>query len=335
MDAPNEITIIVPVYNSVRFVSDCIESIQQQTIRDWRLILVDDGSPDNAGQVCEEYAKMDKRITVLHQSNGGPGKARNNGIDNCTTRWFTFVDSDDNLEPDYLENFHLESLTEDTQFSIQGFKRVDTNGNFLGEKFDFTGSVYRGEGFLEKAFVEDRVFEFGQSVGKLYNTNLVNQHNLREDENMRLSEDHLFNINYLMHVTEIQTHSGTKYLYQMCNVDGSLTHRIPQWQPTMYRFERLYAACEELQKRVVFSSKRFIDYMNYFYVTGAISLLLTSLYKNEVPRAERLKALSKLRVYFKHCHNRFCPNSRNGKILKFVLRYAPTGMQDVLLSKIY
>lgn len=329
------ITVIVPVYNCEKMIGACIESIQQQTFGGWLLILVDDGSPDNAGRVCEEYAREDERITVLHQANGGPGKARNNGIEHCMTPWFTFVDSDDKLESDYLENFHVEELTEETQLSIQGFKRVDAKGNFLGEKFDFSGTVYKGEDFLEKSFVEDRVFEFGQSVGKLYNANLVCRLHLREDENMRLSEDHLFNIQYLMHVTEIQTHPGTKYLYQMWESDSSLTHKIPMWKPTMYRFERLYAACEELQEKVKFTNKELIGYMNYFYVTGAISTLLTSLYKNEVTQTERLDALQKLKGYFKQCHNRFHPNSISGRLLKIVLRFCPIRVQNALLCKIY
>ena len=104
----NGITVIVPVYNCEKFIGKCIESVQRQTYNDWFLILVDDGSPDNAGAICDQYAKEDEHIKVLHLLNGGPGKARNNGIQHCKTRWFTFLDSDDVIEPDYLANFNIE-----------------------------------------------------------------------------------------------------------------------------------------------------------------------------------------------------------------------------------
>jgi len=110
----NGITVIVPVYNCEKFVGKCIESVQQQTFKDWRLILVDDGTPDNAGAICDEYAKADNRIVVIHQQNGGPGKARNNGINHCNTRWFTFLDSDDVIEADFLENYHTHLKLEAT-----------------------------------------------------------------------------------------------------------------------------------------------------------------------------------------------------------------------------
>ena len=101
------ITIIVPVYKVENYLSRCVDSILNQTYTDFRLILVDDGSPDNCGKMCDEYAKKDSRVTVLHQKNGGLSAARNTGLnlfyEQNKSDYITFVDSDDWLHPRYLE----------------------------------------------------------------------------------------------------------------------------------------------------------------------------------------------------------------------------------------
>ena len=101
------ISVIVPVYKVEAFLSRCVESILAQTYRDFELILVDDGSPDNCGVLCDGYALRDSRIHVIHQENGGLSAARNTGIDwvfaNSVSRWIAFVDSDDWVHPDFLK----------------------------------------------------------------------------------------------------------------------------------------------------------------------------------------------------------------------------------------
>ena len=100
------IGVIVPVYKVEKYIAECIESILAQTYTNFRLILVDDGTPDNAGKICDEYAKKDPRITVIHQENAGVTRARARGVeeaDDC--EFITFVDSDDTIAPCFLEEF--------------------------------------------------------------------------------------------------------------------------------------------------------------------------------------------------------------------------------------
>ena len=101
------ISVIVPVYKVEPYLSRCIDSILSQTFTDFELILVDDGSPDNCGKICDEYAQKDNRIQVIHKENGGLSSARNAGIDwafaNSNSQWLTFIDSDDWIHPQYLE----------------------------------------------------------------------------------------------------------------------------------------------------------------------------------------------------------------------------------------
>ena len=102
-----EISVIVPVYKVEQFIHRCVDSILLQSFYDFELILVDDGSPDQCGAICDAYAAADNRIHVIHQKNGGLSAARNTGIDyvmaNSKSHWLTFVDSDDWLHPDFLK----------------------------------------------------------------------------------------------------------------------------------------------------------------------------------------------------------------------------------------
>lgn len=102
-----QISVIVPVYNVEPYIHRCIDSILEQSFTDFELILVDDGSPDNCGAICDEYAQKNSRIQVIHQENGGLSAARNAGIDwvlsNSDSQWLTFIDSDDHVHEDYLQ----------------------------------------------------------------------------------------------------------------------------------------------------------------------------------------------------------------------------------------
>lgn len=101
------IGVIVPVYKVEKYIAECIESILAQTYTNFRLILVDDGTPDNAGRICDEYAKKDSRITVIHQENAGVTRARARGVEEANDcEWITFVDSDDTISTDYLRQFY-------------------------------------------------------------------------------------------------------------------------------------------------------------------------------------------------------------------------------------
>ena len=97
------VSIVVPVYKIENVLHYCIDSILNQIYEDFELILVDDGSPDNSGKICDEYAKKENRIKVIHKENGGVSSARNCGIDAAKGKYICFVDSDDYVNKNYLE----------------------------------------------------------------------------------------------------------------------------------------------------------------------------------------------------------------------------------------
>ena len=124
------ISVIVPVYKVEKYINRCIDSVLAQTFTDFELILVDDGSPDKCGVICDEYASRDNRVCVIHKKNGGLSDARNTGIDwafnNSDSKWVTFIDSDDWVHPRYLETLFKSNCNSGCSISICGFK--DTMG---------------------------------------------------------------------------------------------------------------------------------------------------------------------------------------------------------------
>ena len=122
------ISVIVPVYKVEKYLDKCIESIVNQTYKNLEIILVDDGSPDNCGAMCDEWAEKDGRIKVIHKKNGGLSDARNAGMAVATGEWIGFVDSDDWIEPQMYQYLHEAITTTDSDIAECGAKRIWMDG---------------------------------------------------------------------------------------------------------------------------------------------------------------------------------------------------------------
>ena len=114
------ISVIVPVYKVEPYLHQCLDSVLAQSFTDFELILIDDGSPDNCGAICDEYAARDSRIYVIHQENAGQGKARNVGMDRASGKYLIFLDSDDYWLPTTLEALYTEAERNQTQVLVFG-----------------------------------------------------------------------------------------------------------------------------------------------------------------------------------------------------------------------
>ena len=164
------ISVIVPVYKVEPYLSRCVESVLAQTFTDFELILVDDGSPDNCGKMCDEYAQKDNRIFVIHQENGGLSAARNTGIDwvceQNRSEYITFLDSDDWLHPEYL-NVLMKCITENiVKISVCDLNRVTDVLPY--ENYDnFNLELSSPENFLVNHF-----WQYNYSCGKLYHKDM-------------------------------------------------------------------------------------------------------------------------------------------------------------------
>lgn len=123
------ISVIIPIYKAEKYIEKCVRRIMEQTYRNLEIILVDDGSPDESGAICELLAKEDARIRVLHKENGGAATARNAGLDVMTGAYIAFVDADDYMELNYIETLYRTLSENQAQVAICSFYTVDEDGN--------------------------------------------------------------------------------------------------------------------------------------------------------------------------------------------------------------
>lgn len=133
METKGQVSIVIPVYNNEKYVEKCIESVCSQTYKNLEIILVDDGSTDSSGKICDRFAEKDNRIIVLHQENGGVSNARNNGIDIATGEYLTFVDGDDYVGVDYITDLVKCMNKNDAQMVICGMKKISAEGKVVDE----------------------------------------------------------------------------------------------------------------------------------------------------------------------------------------------------------
>lgn len=141
-----EISVIVPIYNVEKYLDKCVQSIRNQTFTDLEIILVDDGSPDRCGEMCDAYAREDLRIRVIHKENGGLSDARNAGIDAARGKYLGFVDSDDYIEADMYEMLHSMIVQENADVAICGvYDHYATSVNSSDTSTDFTIRVLNTE----------------------------------------------------------------------------------------------------------------------------------------------------------------------------------------------
>lgn len=202
-----EFSVIVPVYKTEQYVGRCIASILDQTNADFELILIDDGSPDRSGAICDEYAARDDRIRVIHQKNKGVSAARNAGLDAAQGKYIVFVDSDDTVDINYLECMQ----DYDADMVIAGVKSYSVDGSQVSRI-----SLLQEEcKVLSSALICKMIrnHSFNYTVSKRYLREMIQKENLRFVEYMDLGEDTLFVSHYLCKCNSIQFVSRTPYLY--------------------------------------------------------------------------------------------------------------------------
>ena len=127
------ISIIVPVYNVEQYLDRCVKSLLQQTYKNLEIILVDDGSPDRCGQMCDNYAKLDSRVLVIHKENGGLSDARNAGLSHAHGEYIAFVDSDDYIEADMISELYNACHNQDADIVVCGRRHQLSDTGYVEE----------------------------------------------------------------------------------------------------------------------------------------------------------------------------------------------------------
>lgn len=226
------ISIIVPAYNIEQYLPVCLSSIEQQTYQNFEVILVDDGSKDSTGEICDTIAAKDNRFKVIHQKNQGVSAARNTGVKVATGEYITFVDSDDELGNNFLEGFDF-----NYDISIQGYLlQVGENRTPISYRelssFDNVAKVYCLNDIHSAPFC------------KLCKTDIIRKNNICFPECISFSEDTIFFLQYIKYCKSIHVSESCHYVY--FKREGSLTAKHHDVEMLMKKEEYIFSLYNDL-----------------------------------------------------------------------------------------
>lgn len=322
MDNAPEISVIVPVYKVEKYLPQCIESILAQTFTDFELLLIDDGSPDSCGEICEKYARNDKRIRVFHQDNAGLSCARNVGLINASGNYIAFIDSDDYIRIDYLESLYA-MLPENKDVMgvvIGGFDKLLPDGNRETVHVPNLELVSENN-YLVLTDLIDKSVAYAWS--KLYDNRLIKQHHINFVPSISGLEDILFMLDYLIYSDFVHIRDCNNYVYRVGYSMNTLSTRINS-------FNAEYAAFSNFLNRVYFYQKKYFltdnsliktwELLTIFFHKVILSIYKTGNNYNYRQRVSFLcKTLSNDKCWIK---KHYFPHYKADMVGKFLLYYA-------------
>lgn len=211
------ISIIVPVYNVERYLSRCIDSILSQTYSDFELLLINDGSSDSSGIICDRYARQDERIRVFHKENAGVVSARNLGLDKAVGEWVTFVDSDDWIDQNMYQTLYNEAISAQSDFVLCDFYLYYSPDN----KTLYKAVSTKG---LKEDIIRNYILSFTSLCNILVHRSLYEKNHLRIPEGLTVCEDFWLSVQLLYHAKKISSVDVPLYFYNRENVNSILNN---------------------------------------------------------------------------------------------------------------
>ena len=322
------ISIIVPVYRAEKVLHYCIDSILNQKFTDFELILVDDGSPDNSGNICDEYAEKDKRVKVIHKQNGGVSSARNAGIEVAQGEYICFVDSDDYLEKDYLEILiETKKKFPDYDSVWCGFQTVeDYNGKNNKVVIAENNTKFSCYSLEDIMLLHEKWLE-ASPCNKLFDKGIIINNKIKFPDDLSLGEDLLFNFEYL-DCSEGKIVVINKPLYNYIR-DGKESLDNKYYPNLLGIYRKLNSETEKYAEKWSLSDKQQTKmYNSFFFRLESVlnntfhkknnqSFLKKIKYNNEILKCEYFRnSMQKMNAYI-HPLYKFAYNSGNYLLVKF------------------
>lgn len=319
-----DISVIIPIYNvPEKNLKQCILSVQKQTFKNIEILLVDDGSSDLSGKICDEFALNDNRIIVIHQENKGLSGARNTGVKNAKGKWFTFIDGDDFIEEACLETAYELAEKKNVDLVMWGTIR-DFNGNkLIPYNYDYfvDGKVYEGN---EIKHIRELLLHYNTQIAtaysKLIRTELVIENDIYHDEILRQGAEGLeFNIRLFEKIKSlvfIRSHFY-HYVYNENSISSLVTDKNTDY--VIKCFDKIY---EEIDHRDLSMMNWFYNRLKYVIVTTAISGYFHPLNNDSYEvKKKKMKDFLKIDIVNKSLMNRFNKNlSFQRRVILLLLR---------------
>ncbi len=299
------VSIIVPVYNVKNYLCRCVDSILNQTFSDWECILVDDGSTDGSGNICDKYAETDKRFRVVHQKNQGVSIARNVGLRICRGKYIWFIDSDDWVDFQSLEYFYDKLAINDVDILFFGL--VEKPSNTKNEELKSISSECC-EGKKEcahKILLLEQAGLFGWTVNKVFKKSIVERSNLLFDSRFSIQEDHLFTLEYMKYVNKMQVLHVYPYYYEQR--ESSLINKTSPYDSTSTRNLTMYQKRRELTEVFDFHQNIYEKWFTTDYIVREIRNL-RKMKKEGFSFSRRIVEINRVRTLISE--KNFLSNSR-------------------------
>ena len=273
---PDLVSIILPLYNARTYLPACIQSLLNQTYPAWELILVDDGSTDGGGELCDAYASRESRIQVIHQENRGVSAARNEGIRAASGSYICFMDSDDTVEPTMLADM-MAAMTK-THADL-----VTCGLTYVGEESEESPAYTVREGYISlPSELNGRYRELAHArilnshCGKMFKKEMIERHSLRMVEGLSTLEDGIFVLDYLAHCSSMYCLPSGAYHYRQ--TIGSLQKQNPPnalqaWLLYVQKYRDLTKHLDAENTRSVYSMlwHRYRSFLTRIYADAGMS----------------------------------------------------------------
>ena len=313
------ISVIIPVYNVEKYLNKCLDSVISQTYNNIEIILIDDGSPDKCGVICDEYSKKDKRIKVIHKNNEGVSIARNLGIEKAKGEYITFIDSDDYVEKNYIETLYKMCKKNNSDMSICGTIDVNETGKIVSESKKINKNMTNVEALQE--LLEEKHFN-NVVWAKLYKLSLLD--NIKFKENIKIAEDIdviykvldkttkvSIDTNNILYYYRIRKNSVTQRGYnndwkKAIEIIGKMTNYIIEKYPKLKKYAikryikiNVFCICQILKygehmEEIYILKKNILKYKKYkYYKFKVIDKIKIFLICNKIDLLKKMYALKK------------------------------------------
>lgn len=302
-----KVSVIVPVYNAERHLGKCVESILNQTLKEFELIIINDGSTDSSYELCKKYAVKDERIVLLDQKNSGVSVARNRGLDIAKGEYIYFIDADDYIEKNTLEILYNRAIASNSDIVVFGYKTISENSVYVEKVSDCEYTIQEFLAHYGDFIISSSIL--GAIWNKIYKRETIND--IRFIEGIKHHED-LFFVQDVLRKCKLVSMQGDLY-YNYINNDGSASRR---------HIENLFEIFLESHKKSI----QFLTEMNSYETnikaqnTCFIKLTINAIIMIMKSDENRKAKLEKIRYIF-----------NNGNVKQAIMISAPSGAKEKLL----
>lgn len=257
-----KICIITPVYNAERYLERTISSVLNQNVSDYEWYLIDDGSSDKSGDICDQVAKKNKQIHVIHQNNQGVSVARNRGLDNCNSKYVIFLDADDYLSADAIST-RINALKGKDMLITDYCEYEESMGQFISSDREFFNHSCSADQAVEYLFAPGKMGYQGYLWNKMFLFSIIRDNHIRFREDIAYNEDRLFIFQYLCKCKDVSIIADTTYYYVHNNDSKMGKIRQQKYDPSMLTEIKAYNI---MKNHLLEDRKRAYYYCCYDYI---------------------------------------------------------------------